>query len=65
MYMYEITYSYIQDGRRVKETDVFFGDNAQEAVDTCRSENWHQFDDQFGRIERIYNEWAEPVMNWE
>ena len=53
---YKIEFSYIQDGRRVKETDIFWGDNAQEAVDTCRSENLRQFAEQFGRIEYVYKE---------
>ena len=35
---YKIEFSYIQDGRRVKETDIFWGDNAQEAVDKRAAE---------------------------
>ena len=65
MYTYEITFRYIQAGKRVRETDVFFGDSVQEAVDTCRAENICQFADQFGRIETICNEWAELVTDWE
>ena len=54
MYTYKITYSYFEDGRRVKEYDIFHGDSTQEAVDSCRAENIHYFEEQFGRIESVY-----------
>ena len=65
MYMYEITFSYIQDERRVKETDTFYGNNTQEAVDICRAENLCMFAEQFGRIETIYDEYAQLRTDWE
>ena len=65
MYMFEITFSYIQDGKRIKETDVFYGNSTQEAVDICRAENLRQFADQYGRIEIIFDEYAQPATDWE
>lgn len=68
MYEYMIEYSYYLNGKRVKEKDIFFGDNTQEAVDTCRAENNYYFSEGFGRIERVlkecYNGWEERD-NWE
>ena len=29
MYMFEITFSYIQDGKQIKETDIFYGNNTE------------------------------------
>lgn len=68
MYTYKITYSYYQDGERIKEYDIFFGDNDQEAVDNCRAENAQLFSEQFGRIESVYIELADcwsQRNNWE
>lgn len=56
MYYYKIIWSYWQDGRRIKDQDVFHGDNTQEAVDTCRAEYINEFADCFGRIEEVYKE---------
>ena len=68
MYTYKITYSYIEDGHRVKEYDIFWGDTTQEAVDTCRAENLEFFANRFGRIESVYKEeldcWSER-SDWE
>lgn len=68
MYNYLIYYSYWQDGRRIKEKDLFWGDTTQEAVDNCRHENDYQFSEQLGRIENVYKEcndcWEERE-DWE
>ena len=59
---YKIKWSYYEDGQRVKETDIFWGDNAQEAVDTCRAEYLNDFTNKFARIESV---WLDQVENWE
>ena len=68
MYNYLIYFTYWQDGRRIREKDLFWGDTAQEAVDNCRAENLYEFSEQFGRIEEVYKEyedhWGE-VEDWE
>lgn len=64
---YKVEFSYLQDGKRIHEWDVFWADNAQEAVDNCRSEYIRDFTDKFGRIEEVLydgRECWEIKENW-
>ena len=38
MNTYKVRFSYLQDGRRVYDEDIAWGDSAQEAVDQIRDE---------------------------
>ena len=38
MFTYKILFTYLQAGRRVKDMDIAYGDNAQQAVDQIRNE---------------------------
>ena len=65
---YMIKFNYYQEGKRIKETDTFWADSAQEAVDMCRAEYHTEFSDHFGRIECVYregfNSW-DVVESWD
>lgn len=62
MYEYKVEFSYLQEGKRVKDKDWFTADSAQEAADDCRYAYFQEFSLQEGRIENVYRLTA---LGWE
>lgn len=68
MNTYEVRFSYIQDGRRVHDKDIAWGDCPQEAVDQIRDE-YGDFSEDL-QIESVYQQYCsggfdDIVGDWE